>query len=101
MLLLALISYDPRDLPSWIPGSLALEEDTVTKNFIGVVGAILAWGSGFSSAAIWLLAGQVVASAVSIILGVKNPLPAAAEEIFVCLSLKYINYGYLFTAIKS
>jgi len=44
MLLLALISYDPRDLPSWIPGSLALEEDTVTKNFIGVVGAILAWG---------------------------------------------------------
>ncbi|MES2597557.1 MAG: DNA translocase FtsK 4TM domain-containing protein [Verrucomicrobiota bacterium] len=48
MLLLALISYDPRDLPSWIPGSLALEEDTVTRNFIGVVGAILAW------AGLWL-----------------------------------------------
>lgn len=44
MLLLALISYDPRDLPSWIPGSLALEEDRVTHNFIGVIGAILAWG---------------------------------------------------------
>jgi len=48
MLLLALISYDPRDLPSWIPGSLALEEDTVTRNFVGVVGAILAW------AGLWL-----------------------------------------------
>jgi S-DNA-T family DNA segregation ATPase FtsK/SpoIIIE len=44
LLMLALISYDPRDLPSWIPGSVALEEDLVTRNFVGVVGAILAWG---------------------------------------------------------
>lgn len=56
MLLLALISYDPRDLPSWIPGSLALEEDTVTRNFIGVVGAILAWaGLWLAGWAIYLL----------------------------------------------
>ncbi len=44
LLMLALISYDPRDLPSWIPGSVALEEDQVTRNFVGVLGAILAWG---------------------------------------------------------
>jgi S-DNA-T family DNA segregation ATPase FtsK/SpoIIIE len=56
MLLLALISYDPRDLPNWIPGSLALEEDTVTRNFIGVVGAILAWaGLWLAGWAIYLL----------------------------------------------
>jgi S-DNA-T family DNA segregation ATPase FtsK/SpoIIIE len=56
MLLLALISYDPRDLPNWIPGSLALEEDTVTQNFIGVVGAILAWaGLWLAGWAIYLL----------------------------------------------
>jgi hypothetical protein len=59
-------------------------------------GAVLAWGIGFGSNAIWLLIAQAVASAVSIVLGVKNPLPAAVEEVFVCLSLKYFNWGYLF-----
>lgn len=59
-------------------------------------GVLLAWGCEFSGKAIALLVGQVIASAVSILLGVKNPLPAAVEEVFVCLSLKYINYGYLF-----
>lgn len=61
-----------------------------------VAGAMLAWGLGFNGKAITLLICQVIASIVSIILGVKNPLPAAVEEVFVCLSLKYINYGYLF-----
>lgn len=60
------------------------------------VGAILAWGVGFHSKAVWLLVGQGIASGVSIILGVKNPFPAAVEEVFVCISLKYLNYGYLF-----
>ena len=62
-------------------------------------GAVLAWGVGFSNKAIWLLVCQAVASVVSIILGVKNPLPAAVEEVFVCLSLKYMNYGYIFIGI--
>jgi len=61
-----------------------------------VAGAILAWSCGFTGKAIILLICQTVASIVSIILGVKNPLPAAVEEVFVCLSLKYINYGYIF-----
>jgi hypothetical protein len=59
-------------------------------------GAFLAWGCGFSAKAIWLLIAQAVASIASIILGVKNPLPAAVEEVFVCVSLKYFNWGYLF-----
>ncbi len=64
------------------------------------VGAILAWGVGFNSKAIWLLVCQAVASVVSIILGVKSILPAAVEEVFVCISLKYINYGYLFIGLS-
>jgi len=64
-----------------------------------VVGGILAWGVGFSSKTVWLLIAQAIASIVSIILGIKNPLPAAVEEVFVCISLKYINYGYLFIGI--
>jgi hypothetical protein len=66
-----------------------------------LAGAVLAWGVGFNNKAIWLLVAQSVASVVSIILGVKNPLPAAVEEVFVCLSLKYINYGYLFIKVTT
>jgi len=62
-------------------------------------GAILAWGTGFTGKAITLLICQAIASVVSIVLGIKNPLPAAVEEVFVCLSLKYINYGYIFIGI--
>lgn len=56
MYILALISYDPRDLPSSIPGSVADDNSGVTHNFIGVVGAVASWaglwGAGF---AIYLL----------------------------------------------
>lgn len=65
------------------------------------VGAILAWGAGFTGGAIIVLVCQVIASIVSIILGVKNPFPAAVEEVFVCLSLKYLNYGYIFVGMMS
>lgn len=59
-------------------------------------GAVLAWGCGFSDKAIVLLICQAVVSSATIILGVKNPLPAAVEEPTVCLLLKCMNYGYLF-----
>jgi hypothetical protein len=59
-------------------------------------GVLLAWGMGFSGKAITLLVCQAIASVVSVVLGVKNPLPAAVEEPFVCFTLKYLNYGYLF-----
>lgn len=59
-------------------------------------GTFLAWGCNFSSKAITLLCCQGMVSLVSIILGVKNPFPAAVEEVFICLTLKYFNYGYIF-----
>ncbi len=56
MYLLALISYDPRDLPSWSHFSTADESTGVRHNFIGVLGAI---GAGYTLAlagwAIYLL----------------------------------------------
>jgi len=85
--------------------SLGYGGDTATEKLIQrtvfacgslAAGAILAWGTGFGGKAITLLICQGIASIVSIVLGMKNPLPAAVEEVFVCLSLKYINYGYIF-----
>jgi S-DNA-T family DNA segregation ATPase FtsK/SpoIIIE len=56
MYLLALISYDPRDLPLWCHFSTADDSSSVRHNFIGVLGAI---GAGYSLAlagwAIYLL----------------------------------------------
>ena len=61
-----------------------------------LVGVVLAWGAGFSSKTVILLICQAIASIITIILGVKNPFPAAVEEVFVCFTLKYLNYGYIF-----
>jgi len=48
----------------------------------------------------WLILPiQVVVAAVSIWLGVKNPIPAAAEEYFVCLFLTECNLLYPFAAV--
>lgn len=48
----------------------------------------------------WLiLPVQVVVAAVSIWLGVRNPVPAAAEEFFVCLFLTICNLMYPFAAV--
>ena len=53
MYLLALISYNPSDLPAWAHFSTAGQSPGVTHNFIGTLGAILA---GYSLA----LAGWAV-----------------------------------------
>ncbi|MDF2377539.1 MAG: DNA translocase FtsK [Verrucomicrobiales bacterium] len=42
MLLLALISYSPADLPSWVPFSSQSGQSDVVNNFIGPVGAVAA-----------------------------------------------------------
>ena len=57
LLFLALISYDPKDLPSWVPFSHISPPNRPSQNFIGPFGAIIA---GFSywmiGAASYLLA---------------------------------------------
>ncbi len=47
MYLLALVSYDPRDLPSWSHLSPTDQPNLVTHNFIGRIGALLAGYSLF------------------------------------------------------
>lgn len=47
MLLLALISYSPADLPSWVPFSAQSGQNDVVNNFIGPVGAVAAGYSYF------------------------------------------------------
>lgn len=47
MYLLALVSYDPRDLPSWSHLSPADQPSAVTHNFIGRLGALVAGYSLF------------------------------------------------------
>ncbi|MEM6278879.1 MAG: DNA translocase FtsK [Verrucomicrobiota bacterium] len=42
MLLLALISYSPSDLPSWVPFSSQSGQSDLVNNFIGPVGAVAA-----------------------------------------------------------
>jgi S-DNA-T family DNA segregation ATPase FtsK/SpoIIIE len=42
LLFLALVSYNPRDLPSWIPWSYLSPPNRPAQNFIGPFGAILA-----------------------------------------------------------
>lgn len=58
MILLAFISYDPQQLPAWIPGSvdsLAVNAEEA-GNFIGLVGTLCAWaGLWVAGWAIYLL----------------------------------------------
>ena len=61
LLFLALISYNPKDLPSWVPWSYLSPPNRPAQNFIGPFGAILA---GFCyltlGAASYLLAGVIL-----------------------------------------
>jgi S-DNA-T family DNA segregation ATPase FtsK/SpoIIIE len=53
MLLLALVSYDPRDMPSWSFLALSESSGEVTHNFVGRMGALAAghmlWLMGFAA----------------------------------------------------
>ena len=53
MLLLALVSYDPRDMPSWSFLALSESSGEVTHNFVGRIGALAAghmlWLMGFAA----------------------------------------------------
>jgi S-DNA-T family DNA segregation ATPase FtsK/SpoIIIE len=56
MYLLALISYDPRDVPPWLPWSPTDQPNTVMHNFIGTLGAVLAYYSLlFAGLAVYLV----------------------------------------------
>ncbi|MFK5921776.1 MAG: DNA translocase FtsK [Verrucomicrobiota bacterium] len=69
---LALVSYDPRDLPSWLPFSTTASHDAVISNFIGPVGAVIAGCSYFIlGAAAYLIPGVLIWWGVTTLLGAR------------------------------
>ncbi len=69
---LALVSYAPQDLPSWIPFSSTASSDVVISNFIGPVGAVIAGCSYFIlGAAAYLIPGVLIWWGVTTLLGAR------------------------------
>ncbi len=69
---LALVSYAPKDLPSWIPFSSTASSDAVISNFIGPVGAVIAGCSYFIlGAAAYLIPGVLIWWGVTTLLGAR------------------------------
>jgi len=67
---LALVSYTPRDLPSWVPFSSTAGAKEAVSNFIGPAGALLAGCSYFLfGAACYLIPGVLVWWAVLSLVG--------------------------------
>lgn len=67
---LALVSYTPRDLPSWVPFSSTAGAKEAVSNFIGPAGALLAGCSYFFfGAACYLIPGVLVWWAILSLLG--------------------------------
>ena len=67
---LALVSYTPRDLPSWVPWSSTSGVKETVSNFIGPAGALLAGCSYFLfGAACYLIPGVLVWWAIMTLLG--------------------------------
>ncbi len=70
LLFLALISYTPRDVPSWFPGSFTDRPNKTTQNFVGAFGAMLACTSYLTlGAASYLLAVALIAYGLTAVLG--------------------------------
>lgn len=72
MLFLALVSYTPRDLPSWVPFSVTADEDKILSNFIGPVGAIVAgWSYFIFGAACYLVPAVIAWWGVQVLTGAR------------------------------
>ncbi len=85
MFVLALISYSPADLPSWVPFSSQAGENAAVLNFIGPVGAVLAgYAYFFFGAAAYLVPAVLAWWAVQILTGAR-PFHARNIGSFVLL----------------
>ena len=72
MLLLALVSYSPADLPPWVPFSSQSGQNGVAQNFIGPVGAVVAgYAYFFFGAAAYLVPAVILWWAFQILSGAR------------------------------
>ncbi len=72
MLVLALVSYSPADLPSWVPFSSQAGYGEAVRNFIGPVGAVAAgYAYFFFGAAAYLVPAVLAWWAVQVLTGAR------------------------------
>jgi len=72
MFLLALISYSPADLPSWVPFSSHAGQNEMVSNFIGPVGAVTAgYSYFFFGAASYLIPAILAWWAIQVLTGAR------------------------------
>jgi len=96
---LALVSYTPRDLPSWVPFSSTAGAKETVSNFIGPAGALLAGCSYFFfGAACYLIPGVLVWWAILSLLGNRffNTRNVCALVALVISATCLIEYQDLF-----
>lgn len=80
MFVLALISYSPADLPSWVPFSSQSEQNETVENFIGPVGAVVAgYAYFFFGAACFLIPAVLAWWAIQVLTGAR---PFHARNLF-------------------
>ena len=81
LLFLALISYTPRDVPSWFPLSHAASTSKTSQNFVGTLGAMMACVSYvFLGAASYLLSASLIAYGATTLFG--RPMGFALRPIW-------------------
>ena len=87
MLLLALISYSPADLPTWVPFSSQSGQSDIVHNFIGPVGAVAAgYTYFFFGVAGYLIPAVLAWWAIQVLTGARpfHPRNVISLSLLVC-----------------
>lgn len=101
MLFLALVSYTPRDLPSWVPFSVTAEDDKILSNFIGPAGVIVAgWMYFIFGAASYLVPAVLAWWGVQVLTGARpfhgrNYLALAVLVVSASSLIEYQTFFFL------
>ncbi len=99
LLFLALVSYSPRDLPTWVPFSSTAGSGDVLNNFIGPVGAVVAgYAYFFFGAACYLIPAILAWWGFQVIMGqrVFQYRNFGALAVLVCAAACLIEYQTFF-----
>ena len=99
MLFLALVSYTPYDLPSWVPFSVSADDDKILSNFIGPIGAITAgWLYFIFGAASYLIPAVLAWWGVQVLTGARpfHTRNYLALTVMVVSAASLIEYQTMF-----
>ncbi len=99
MLLLALISYSPADLPSWVPFSSQSGQSDLVHNFIGPVGAVTAgYTYFFFGVAGYLIPAVLAWWAIQVLTGARpfHPRNIVSLVILICSAACLVEFQTVF-----